>query len=193
MSRRLLQGGRLPVVAAVAGITIAILAAFSLGSPQPRLLGTTGGAPPYKFNQPFLDWPQSGDLPCEKEFGPCGTPYPTLDAATKALGTPLRITSLEVDVGKVGHHELKIGTLVFARGIHSRTSFRIANGDEKLYRVMQTRVEFRSLVAGAPAFSEFAMDRAPRPGVEPVEALLVWDVDFAAPGAVMEIADLVVE
>jgi hypothetical protein len=54
-------------------------------------------------------------------------------------------------------------------------------------------VEFRSLVAGAPVFGEFARDRALRPGVEPVEAVLIWDVDFAAPGAVMEIADLVVE
>jgi hypothetical protein len=196
LNRKLLQGP-VPILVAALAISVAIWAAVALGSAltpsQPGLIGKVGGAPPYAFNQPFLDWPQAGDLPCEKEFGPCGTSYPTLDPATKALGTPLRIASLKVDVGTVGRHELEIGTLAFARGIHTRTTFRIVNGDEKVSRVAQTHVEFRSLVAGAPAFGEFAGDRAPRPGIEPVAAILVWTVDFAVPGAVMEIVDLVVE
>jgi hypothetical protein len=177
---------------AVVVALIGAVAAALMGS-QPRTLGTVGGAPPYEWNQPFLDWPQAGDLPCEKEFGPCGSPYPTLDAATKALGIPLRIPSLSVVVGKPGHHELTIGKLAFARGIHSRTFFRIANADSKTYRVAQTHVEFHSLAPGAEPFGDFAIDRAPVPGVEPIEAVLVWDVDWAEGDAVMEIADLVVE
>lgn len=153
-------------------------------------LGNAGGAPEYEWNQPFLAWPDVGDIECETEEGPCGSPFETLDPKTMAKGTPLRIDSLNVEVGKAGHHELQIGRLAFAEGVHSRTFFKIVNGDTKVYRVSQTHVEFRSLVPGAPSFGEVARDRPRVQGVEPVEAILVWDVDFAVEGAVMEIADL---
>lgn len=181
------------LVGRVIVILLLLLSAVGCASQQPTMLGTVGGAPPYEWNQPFLDWPQSGDLACEAPFGPCGTPVPTLAPAVKALGQPLRIADLRVDVGKPGRHELEIGELVLSNGIHSRTFFKILNGDPKVYRVAQTHVEFRSLTPGAPPFTEFSRDRPAVKGLEPVTAVLVWDVDWAADGAVMEIADLEIE
>lgn len=182
------------VLAGVIAAGIGAALAISLASPAPiSTLGNVGGAPPYEWNQPFLAWPDKGDLACETEDGPCGEPYKTLDAATKALGTPLRIDSLKVEVGKPGHHELELGELAFARGVHTRTYFEIVNADTKLYRVSQPHVEFRSLVPGAARFTAVARDRPRLPGVEPVVAVFVWDVDWAAEGAVMEIAHLEVE
>jgi hypothetical protein len=140
-----------------------------------------------------LAWPDTSDLVCQTEEGPCGSPYATLDPATRAKGTALRIDSLLVDVGKPGRHELVIGKLAFADGVHTSTFFKIANGDTNVYRVAQPHVEFRSLLPGAPPFREVARDRPRVAGVEPVEAVVVWDVDFAVPGAVMEITDLAIE
>ena len=57
----------------------------------------------------------------------------------------------------------------------------------------QIHIEFRSLVPGAPPFTDFAADRPPVSGPGPVMAVLVWSVDWAAKGAVMEIADVLVE
>ena len=183
--------------AILAGVAVlaALLGGATLisGQKQPTPLGNVGGAPPYESNQPFLDWPQTGDLQCEKEFGPCGPPMAELDPAAKALGQPLRIAKLVVAVGGEGRHELEIGKLVLPNGIHSRTFFRIVNGDPKLYRVAQTHVEFRSLVPGAPPFTEMARNRPPVKGAEPVAAVLVWDVHWAADEAMMEIADLEIE
>lgn len=174
-------------------IVLALVVAGCATQPTPSPLNAVAGHATYEWNQPFLAWPDTGDAPCETEDGPCGTPYPTLDPETRAKGTPLRIDALSVPVGGVGHHELVIGHLAFAEGVHSSTSFRIVNGDVDVYRVAGTRVEFRSLVAGAPPFTDVAWDRPRVAGVEPVEAVLVWDVDFAVKGAVMEIRELVVE
>jgi hypothetical protein len=96
-------------------------------------------------------------------------------------------------VGKPGHHELELGQLVLVDGIHQRTYFKIANADVNKYRVAQTHVEFRSLIEGAPPFTEFAQDRPRVEGPEPVVAILVWDVDWAADGAEMEITDIEIE
>jgi hypothetical protein len=175
-------------------VALGLLAvASACGSNSASPLQNAGGPPAYEWNQPFLAWPDTGDLVCETEEGPCGSPYATLDPTRKATGTPLRIASLRVEVGKLGHHELVIGRLAFAAGVHSSTSFRIVNGDTRVFRVAQTHVEFRSLRPGAPPFTEVARDRPRVDGVEPVEAVLVWDTDFAVDGAVMEIADLVID
>lgn len=173
---------------------IAVAMTISQFSPErTATLNNTGGGLPSQWNQPYLAWPDTGDLSCETEEGPCGSPFKTLDPVTKALGQPLNIANLKVEVGKPGHHELEIGRLAFASGVHSRTYFEILNGDVKVYRVTQPHVEFRSLVAGAPPFTAVARDRARVAGVEPVVAILVWDVEWAAEGAVMEIGSLEVE
>ena len=105
----------------------------------------------------------------------------------------MRIAALDVPVGDPGRHELELGQVVLPNGFHSRTLFSIANGDPKVYRVAQTHVEFRSLESGARPFTEFARDRPAFKGPEHVMAILVWDVDWASPGATMKITDLVVE
>jgi hypothetical protein len=172
---------------------VAVLVVACASGASPSRPPIVAGGPDYQWNQPFLDWPQTGDLACETENGPCATPLPTPNAAQRAQGRALHVPQIEVPVGDVGRHEADLGQLVFPNGVHTRTFFKIANGDESVFRVSQTHVEFRSLESGAPAFTEFARDRAPRPGPERVTAVLVWDVAFAKPGAVMIITDLVVE
>jgi hypothetical protein len=172
-------------------LTIALAACASGSSPsRPPIVA---GAPAYVWNQPFLDWPQTGDLPCETEDGPCGTPTPTLSPAQRAQGRALHMQQIIVPVGGIGRHEFELGQLVFPNGIHTSTTFKISNADESIYRVSQTHIEFRSLEPGAPPFTEFARDRAPRSGAERVLAVLVWDVAFAKPDAAMIITDLAVE
>ena len=174
-------------------VAIAMTISACQASDPSTSLGNAAGAAAYEWNQPYLAWPDVGDLVCETEDGPCGSPYETLDPKTKAKGTPLRVDSLQVKVGKAGHHELEIGRLAFAEGVHSSTYFKIVNGDTKMYRVSQPHVEFRSLVPGAEPFGEVARERPRVEGVEPVVAILVWDVDFAVDGAIMEIADHEIE
>jgi hypothetical protein len=182
----------LATAATVAGIGAAIVFLTHNGPPD-TTLGTVVGGPPVEWNTPFLAWPQTGDMACETEDGPCHSEDRTPDPSSLGLAQPLRIAGLDVPVGEPGRHESKIGTLVFPDGIHTRTVFRIVNPDTSVYRVIQPRIEFRSLVPGAPPFTEFAADRPPVHGAEPVEAVLVWEVDWAAPGAVMKLADIVVE
>jgi hypothetical protein len=184
---------RKAVLLAAVGVLVVIAIASATRTNQPQLVGDVAGAPAYKWNEPFLDWPQTGDLPCETEEGPCGPPTPTLDPNLKAQGRPLSIAKVDVPVGKPGRHELELGELVLPNGFHSRTFFKITNGDPAVYRVAQTHVEFRSLEPGAPAFKEFARDRPAFHGPERVMAVLVWDFDWSSPGAIMSIADLVVE
>jgi hypothetical protein len=181
------------VFVAAVGILVVVAVASSTRANESQLPGDVAGAPTYRWNQPFLDWPQTGDLPCTTEEGPCGPPIPTLDPTDQAQGRPLRIAKLDVPVGDTGRHDLELGQLVLPNGIHSQTFFRIINGDPAVYRVAQTHVEFRSLEPDAPPFTEFARDRPPFKGPERVMAILVWYVDWSASGAIMTIADLVVE
>lgn len=138
------------VFVAAVGILVVVAVGSATQGNQSRLTGDVAGAPGYRWNQPFLDWPQTGDLPCTTEEGPCGPPDPTLDPADQAQGRPLRIARLDVPVGVSGRHDLELGQQVLPNGVHSRTFFRITNGDPAVYRVAQTHVEFRSLEPGAP-------------------------------------------
>jgi hypothetical protein len=181
------------VLVAAVGILVLIVVGGATRGNDPQLVHDVAGAPGYTWNQPFLAWPQTGDLPCITEDGPCGPPAPTLEPGLKAQGRPLTIAQLDVPVGTPGRHELELGQLILPNGIHTRTFFRITNGDPAVYRVAQTHVEFRSLEPGASPFREFARDRPPFDGPERVVAILVWDVDWSASGAIMTIADVVVE
>jgi hypothetical protein len=178
-------------VIGVIGVVAVVAAAAIVASSRPQFV-VSGGAPAYEYNEPFLDWPQTGDLPCEDEFGPCATPSTPRQPAAPGSGRPLELELVRVPVGSRGHHEFELGELVFPVRGHTRTWFRIANADTGQFRVIAPRVEFRSLEPGAPPFTEFARDRPPVKGPERVRAILVWDVDWAAEGAAMEIADLVV-
>jgi hypothetical protein len=119
---------RKAVLLAAVGVLVVIAIASATRANQPQLVGDVAGAPAYKWNEPFLDWPQTGDLPCETEEGPCGPPTPTLDPNLKAQGRPLSIAKVDVPVGKPGRHELELGELVLPNGFHSRTFFKITNG-----------------------------------------------------------------
>jgi hypothetical protein len=182
------------IIAGASAVIFAVIATSSGARPGDARSTDRGvaGTPPYEWNQPFLDWPQTGDLACDEEFGKCGGAEPSIRPADISTGVPLKVDRLVIKVGDRGRHEQTIGELVLPDGIHTRTFFRIANADEKQFRVWQTHVEFRSL-DGGPKFEEFARDRGPFDGAERVEAVLVWNVDWAAEDATMEIADLVVE
>ena len=179
---------------AIAALGTCALAALVSLDRDPDVVAV-GGAPSVHWNEPLFDWPQrEGGCELDRAYGTCvSTPLPVLSPDEVALGTPLNIAKLDIPLGKPGSYRLDIGELAFDRGIHTRTFFVIANADEASYRIFEPHVEFRSLEKDGLPFTEIAASRPLFEGVERVEAVLVWDVDWALDGATLEIRDLVVE
>jgi hypothetical protein len=139
-------------------------------------------------NAGFWDVPCSGEAPAG-----CATPLPPPTGAAAAAGRELRIDTLDVPVGPVGHREVDIGTAVLPNGILTEATFRISDESQVGFLIDPgiVRMELRSSEPGRPAFDNIYA-RGASDGPEEVRIFLVFDVVETGPDATVRIADVIV-
>ncbi len=135
------------------------------------------------------------DVPCPDPPPPagCGTPLPTFEAAAVAAARPLSVARFPIPIDHVGVYEVSLGEASLPNGIATVASFGFVNDwplDVSL-RDGVAQIELRSLEPDGKPFQNY-YDHGWRPGVERVEAVLVFEVLWSAPGAVLGIRDVVV-
>lgn len=133
------------------------------------------------------------DVPCSDEEGQvCATPVPTAGASAIAGGIPLVVPSLPIPIDHTGRYEVVVGEASLPNGILTETSFDLAPTTPAELLVAEEGVTLRlESLDGGPPF-ENAYEHGWRPGVERVRATIDFDVESFAPGATLEVVDLVV-
>ncbi len=133
------------------------------------------------------------DVPCSDEEGEvCATPVPTAGESAVAAATPLEVSGLSIPIDRVGLHEVVVGEATLADGILAEASFELAPTTPDQLLVAQDGVTLRldSLDGGPPFENGYA--HGWRSGVELVRVTLAFEVEAFAPGAVLQVLDLVV-
>jgi hypothetical protein len=134
------------------------------------------------------------DVPCPGEPPDgCATPLPTLEASAVEAALPLSVGLFPIPIDRVGEYEVSLGKASLPNGVGSEASFGFVDDwpvDVSL-KDGTAHIDIRSLEPDAKAFQNY-YDHGWRPGVERVEAFLVFHVVWFKPGAVLVIRDVVV-
>jgi hypothetical protein len=138
------------------------------------------------------------DVPCVGPADPlatptaCSTPIPSPDPSSLAAARPLRIAALDIPVASTGHHERLVGTVALPGGYVTEATLRLADDAPAGLRLSgPLRLELRPTDPSRPPFGN-VYQRGTVPGVETARVFLVFDAVEVAPGAVIEVRDLVV-
>lgn len=135
------------------------------------------------------------DVPCADDASPnsCGKPLPSLEPAAVAAARPLSVARLAIPIDHVGAYEVRLGEALLPNGLVSVGSF--AFGEDWPLDVSLkdgiASIRLRSLEPDGKPFDNYYV-HGWRPGVERVEALLVFEILWSEPGAVLAIRDVVV-
>ena len=135
------------------------------------------------------------DVPCPDGSPPhsCGTPLPTLQPAAVADARQLSVARFPIPIDHLGAYEVPLGKASLPNGIATVASFEFAD-DWPLDVSLQegfAQINLRSLEPDGKPFQNY-FDHGWRPGVERVEAVLVFDVLWFKKDAVLDIRDLVI-
>jgi hypothetical protein len=137
------------------------------------------------------------DIPCgaEPADGPedCATPFPRPGADVVAQATPVRIDDSTIPIDHIGQYEVLLGRGSLPNGLLTEASFEFVDtwpADVAL-RDGTAFLVVRSLEADGKPFDNYYSHGA-RPGVERIEAVLTFGVLWFAPGARLEIRNVVV-
>jgi hypothetical protein len=135
------------------------------------------------------------DVPCPDGSPPhsCGTPLPTLQAAAVAAARPLSADRLAIPIDHVGSYEVSLGEASLANGVATLASFAFVDEwpVDRSLRDGFAQIDLRSREPDGKPFQNY-YDHGWRPGLERVEALLVFEILWSEPDAVLAIRDVVV-
>lgn len=160
-----------------------------------------GGAPsgPACMDEPRLQAatafiPGSGyrDLPCTGTTeDTCATPLPALDPAAVADARPLSIARLDIPIDHKGSYEIPLGDARIPNGVITSASFQFVDDwpDDITITGANVGIAIHSLEPDGKPFDGY-YQHGWRPGVESIEATLVFGVDRFEPGAVLSIRDI---
>jgi hypothetical protein len=135
------------------------------------------------------------DVPCAGEAPDgCATPVPFPTGAAADVGRELRIASVDVPVGPIGHHEVELGTAVLVNGIAQEGTFTLNDQlqDGFLLDPGTVRLELRSTIPGRPPFTNI-YERGAFDGPEEVRVFLVFDVAETSDSAVLHVQNVLVK
>jgi hypothetical protein len=143
----------------------------------------------------FADGAGYKDVPCADDASPntCGRPLPTLEPAAVAAARPLTIAESSIPIDHVGQYEIPLGNASLPNGVVSTASFGFVDtwpADISL-EGGAANIELRSLEPDGKPFENY-YEHGWRPGVERVEATLVFDVLWFQKGASLAIRDVIV-
>ena len=134
------------------------------------------------------------DIPCggEPPDG-CPTPFPSFEPAAMDAATPLTVADRTIAIDHDGRHEVSLGKASLPNGILTEASFAFAEGwpEDVALAGASGLIEVRSLEPDGKPFDNYYL-HGWREGVERVEAFLIFDVLWFAPGADLSIRDVVV-
>jgi len=137
------------------------------------------------------------DVPCGAEPADapedCATPFPPPKAEVVAAAAPVLVEESSIPIDHVGQYEVPLGQGSLPNGILTEASFDFAEAwpDDIALADGAARLELRSLEPDGKPFENYYM-HGWRPGVERVRAVLTFEVLWFAPGAVLEIRNVVV-
>jgi hypothetical protein len=135
------------------------------------------------------------DVPCADDAPPgtCGKPLPTFEPAALAAARPLSLATFQVPIDHRGAYEVPLGEALLPNGIVSVATFAFVDDwpfDVSLKDGVAT-IRLRSLEPDGKPFENYH-EHGWRPGVERSEAILVFEILWSKPGAVLKIRDVVV-
>jgi hypothetical protein len=121
------------------------------------------------------------------------TPLPTLEPSSVKRASPIAIDTLSIPIERQGEYEIVLGEGSLPSGVWTTGSFDFAEGwpDDVALRDGKVRLGLTSLEPDGKPFENYYM-HGWRPGVERVRATLTFDVLWFAPGATLEIRNVVV-
>jgi hypothetical protein len=121
------------------------------------------------------------------------SPVPTAAPDALAAASSLRIDRLDIQIDHVGPFEVRLGEAALPNGLLTTATFDLVDPWPAGVTVIDGRVilEVRSLETGERLWNVF--EHGWLEGIEPVEAILIFDVFRFDPGAALAIRDLVVE
>jgi len=131
------------------------------------------------------------DIPCGPTGNECATPVPTVDPGAATAAEPLRVTSLDIPIDRLGAYRVEVGTASLANGVVREASFELVDRSPSNLHVSPAgiRLAVDSDVAGRPLFVN-AYEHGWWDGVEPVSVWLEFHVLLFEPGAILQIRDL---
>jgi hypothetical protein len=135
------------------------------------------------------------DVPCPDDMQPedCGTPLPTFEAAAVVAARPLSVSHVSIPIDHIGPYEVSLGQASLPNGVVSVASFGFVDTwplDLSLEDGV-AQIELHSLEANGKPFQNY-YDHGWRPGVERVDAVLVFHVLWFTKGAALNVRDIVV-
>ena len=137
------------------------------------------------------------DVPCGAEPADapedCPTPFPPPEADVVAEATPVLVDEVSIPIDHLGQYEVPLGQGSLPNGILADASFAFTDPwpDEVALRDGRAFLEVRSLEADGKPFDNYYL-HGWRPGVERIRAVLTFEVLWFAPGATLEINNVVV-
>ena len=136
----------------------------------------------------------SHDVPCTGE-PPAGCPSQIVpDARAVDAARPLRLATTDIPIAGHGRQAVELGTVGLPNGYVSRIEAHVVNDQPSDFWVADAtvRLELRPADPTRPPFGD-VYERPLVDGVEEATAWLVFDVTEASPGAVLHLADIVIE
>jgi hypothetical protein len=181
------------------GPPIRVRIAFSDGTTHDAsMCGLLSIAPACSNEQQLQAWSvvRSGytDVPCAGAAPDgCATPHPTLEPSAAAAASPLVLDAVSIPLDKLGRYEIVLGEGSLPNGIVTESAFQFVEAwpEDVALRDGAARMEIRSLEPDGKPFEIYYM-HGWRPGVERIQAVLTFDVLWFAPGATLEIRNVVV-
>lgn len=121
------------------------------------------------------------------------TPVPTLEPSSVKTASPIEIDSVSIPIERQGNYEVVLGEGSLPNGVWSAGSFEFAEQrpNDLALREGVVLLDVRSLEPGGKPFDNYYA-HGWHPGVERIRAVLTFDVLWFAPGATLEIRNVVV-
>ena len=134
------------------------------------------------------------DVPCAGEPPDgCPTPFPSFEPEALEAAKPLTVAEVTIPIGHVGPYEVSLGKGSLPNGVLTEASFAFAvpwPSDIALTNG-EAFIQVRSLEPGGKPFENY-YTHGWHPGIERVEAFLIFNVVWTGPGAELGIRDVVV-
>jgi hypothetical protein len=134
----------------------------------------------------YHDVPCAGDPP-----DGCATPVPSAAPDAIAAARPLEVTVLDVPIDREGAWDVLVGEAVLPNGLLTDATLTLADpSPDDVFMQQPVWLDIRSVDDGSRLSNIY--EHGWREGTERVEVRLQFDVDRFAPGAVLQVRDLVV-
>jgi hypothetical protein len=130
------------------------------------------------------------DVPCAGEPpGGCASPLPTADPEAVRAAVALERRDVVIPIDHVGAYSVPIGRATLANGILQSTTLSLAETRQETFLLDDdgVRLEVWSTSTGEQLFNRY--QHGWRPGVEPVEARVVFTVQAFDPGSALHVTE----